>query len=186
MQSVTRSILRCDDTVTQAKFIRDLVGETLRVVQRIWVARGRALGPLLEMAVDIHFPFDSVKLVELLRDSSPQSIWGGLIATIVALAVLEQALFTYRRIKYGLKGPLFVVPFIGGEAGCRRALIKCGTADLRNRQQWLYRCVGRAPSLRRCVAVPTMMSMPSWLRGLCFRLGCRGYAGLTHPLYDAS
>jgi hypothetical protein len=44
--------------------------------------------------------------------------WPGKLFTIVVLAALvEQAWFQFRRLRYGYKGPLFIVPFIGGESG---------------------------------------------------------------------
>ena len=63
---------------------------------------------------DLHFPFETLKLVDTIVESSPQTLFVYVLAMIVVLATLEQVLFTYRRIKYGLEGPTFVVPFIGG------------------------------------------------------------------------
>jgi hypothetical protein len=36
------------------------------------------------------------------------------VTIIVTLAILEQVWFQIRRLRYGYKGPLFVVPFVGG------------------------------------------------------------------------
>lgn len=63
---------------------------------------------------ELHFPFETVKLVDTLVESSPQTLLGYVLAMVVVLGILEQVLFTYRRVKYGLEGPTFVVPFIGG------------------------------------------------------------------------
>ena len=78
---------------------------------------------------ELHFPFETIKLVDKIVDkimeSSPQTVLGYVLSSVLLLALLEQAVFTYKRIKYGLEGPTFIVPFIGGMWGSQRARADC-------------------------------------------------------------